>query len=179
MGVNLGLSLLEKDTDWVRVTEKRATRRRERKWHEAGENCILRNVIVCTLHKILLGWPIKDDEIRGKQDAWERREKHTKFYWENLKHRDGRIILKWILNKQDMTAWTWYIWLRKRTTSRLLWMNFSNPGKVGIFLTSWPIISIMTPIHVATYSDPLKADCSERLFPILEVQLVNRTLHKR
>jgi hypothetical protein len=26
------------------------------KWHEAGENCIMRSFIICTLHKRLLGW---------------------------------------------------------------------------------------------------------------------------
>jgi hypothetical protein len=43
-----------------------------------------------------------------------RQQVHTGFWWGNLKVRDhlevlgtdGRIILSWILNKQDWTAWT-------------------------------------------------------------------------
>jgi hypothetical protein len=33
---------------------------------------------------------------------------------------DGRIILKWILKKQERRAWTGFIWLRKGTNSGLL-----------------------------------------------------------
>ena len=46
------------------------------------------------------------------------------FWWENLRKRyhfedlgvDGRIILKWILNKLAGRAWTELIWLRIGTT---------------------------------------------------------------
>jgi hypothetical protein len=46
----------------------------------------------------------------------------------NLKVRDqseelgveGRIILKWILGKQDEQMWTGFIWLRIETCGRLL-----------------------------------------------------------
>jgi hypothetical protein len=45
---------------------------------------------------------------------------HTKFWLENLKGRDylveqgidGRVILKWIIEKQDGKVWTGFIWLR-------------------------------------------------------------------
>jgi hypothetical protein len=32
----------------------------------------------------------------------------------------GRIILKWILEKQDGVLWTAFIWLRIETTGRIL-----------------------------------------------------------
>jgi hypothetical protein len=49
---------------------------------------------------------------------------HTKFLSENLKIRDlsekvgvdGRIRLKWILEKEDGKLWTGFIWLRIRTS---------------------------------------------------------------
>jgi hypothetical protein len=34
---------------------------------------------------------------------------------------DGRIILKWILQKQGVNLWTEFNWLRTGTTGRLLW----------------------------------------------------------
>jgi hypothetical protein len=45
---------------------------------------------------------------------------HTEFWWRDLRERDhlkdlgidGRIILKWILNKLDGKAWTGLIWLK-------------------------------------------------------------------
>ena len=45
---------------------------------------------------------------------------YTRFWWENLKERDyfedlgldGRIILRWILRKWDVGAWTGLTWLR-------------------------------------------------------------------
>jgi len=47
-------------------------------------------------------------------------ETYTGFWWENLRERehlenpgvDGRIILRWILRKSDVGAWTGLIWLR-------------------------------------------------------------------
>jgi hypothetical protein len=44
---------------------------------------------------------------------------HTKFWVENLKRRDhvedrgrdGKIVLKWIMRKQDVRLWTGFIWL--------------------------------------------------------------------
>jgi hypothetical protein len=51
----------------LRMFEKRVLRRifgskgeyldlRERKWWEAGEDCIMKSCLTCTLHQILLGW---------------------------------------------------------------------------------------------------------------------------
>jgi hypothetical protein len=44
----------------LRVFENRVLRRifgpEGMKWEEDGENCIMRNSIVCTLHQIPLGW---------------------------------------------------------------------------------------------------------------------------
>ena len=53
---------------------------------------------------------------------------HTGFWWGNLKERyqledlgiDGRIVLKWILNKLDWRVWSGLIWLRIGTTCGLL-----------------------------------------------------------
>jgi len=52
--------------------------------------------------------------------VWGREEVHTGFWWGNLKERDhledrgvdGRIILRCILKKWDVEAWTGLIWLR-------------------------------------------------------------------
>ena len=48
---------------------------------------------------------------------------YTGFWWGNLRERDhledrgidGRIILRWIFRKWDVTVWTGSIWLRIRT----------------------------------------------------------------
>jgi hypothetical protein len=53
---------------------------------------------------------------------------HTKFWLENLKGRnhsedlgiDGRIILELILGENSRKVWTGFIWLRTRTSGRLL-----------------------------------------------------------
>jgi hypothetical protein len=50
-------------------------------------------------------------------------EMYTRFWWEHLRERDrfedpsvdGRMILRWILRKWDMVAWTGSIWLRLGT----------------------------------------------------------------
>ena len=65
------------------------------------------------------------------QHVWGKREVNTVFWWVNLKERnhledpgtDGRIILKWIINKWDEIAWTGLIWLRIRTGSGFLIMQ--------------------------------------------------------
>jgi hypothetical protein len=53
---------------------------------------------------------------------------HIGFRWESQKERDhyedlhvgGRIILRWILAKQDGVVWTGFIWLRIVTSEGLL-----------------------------------------------------------
>jgi hypothetical protein len=49
------------------------------------------------------------------------------FYWGKLKPAylgdkvvDGRILLKWILKKQDMRMWTRFIWHRTGSSGGLL-----------------------------------------------------------
>jgi hypothetical protein len=65
---------------------------------------------------------------RRIQHTWQRGDVHTVFWLENLKGRehteepgtDGKIILEWILGKQDGKVWTGYIWLRIGTNGRFL-----------------------------------------------------------
>ena len=60
--------------------------------------------------------------------VWGREEIHTGFWWENLNEGnhleksgvDGRIILKWILEKWNGGAWTELIGLRIETSGGLL-----------------------------------------------------------
>jgi hypothetical protein len=56
--------------------------------------------------------------------AWVRRGMHMGFWWESHEERDldvgWRIILKWIVEKQDRVVWTGLIWLRIGTSSGLL-----------------------------------------------------------
>jgi len=70
---------------------------RGRKWQEAGEVCIMRSFITCTLHQILLegsntgGW-----DGRCMEQEWERWEMNREFWWENLKGRTfGRPSRAW------------------------------------------------------------------------------------
>jgi hypothetical protein len=63
----------------------------------------------------------------GTGGTYGRREKCTWFWWGNMKERDdlnrvvnGRIILKWILERWVERVWTGVIWLRIRTSGGLL-----------------------------------------------------------
>jgi hypothetical protein len=60
--------------------------------------------------------------------VWGRGEVHTGLYWENLREGDdledpgvnGRIILKWVLERLDEGALTGSMWLRIGTGGGLL-----------------------------------------------------------
>jgi hypothetical protein len=49
---------------------------RERKWQEAGEDCIMRSFITCTLHKIL-GYQNKEGEMDRTCSIHGREVKHS------------------------------------------------------------------------------------------------------
>jgi hypothetical protein len=65
----------------------------------------------------------------GEENSKHGREKNGYIFSENVKERDaiedlhvnGRIILKWILKKQDVKVLTGFIWLRIGTSSGFLW----------------------------------------------------------
>jgi hypothetical protein len=63
----------------LRVFENRVLRKildlRGRKWQMAGEDCIMRSFITCTLHQILLSDDIKDNEMGWACRTHERYEK--------------------------------------------------------------------------------------------------------
>jgi len=69
---------------------------------------IVRSSVICNVHQTLYGSTNRGG--KGVQDVWRvssRREIHTMYWWRNLRCRDhledvgidGKIILKWILNK--------------------------------------------------------------------------------
>jgi hypothetical protein len=88
--------------------------RKWRKLQEAGEICLSVIYNFYALHRMLLrrsdqrGWG-----GQGMHCQWERWERHTQFYSENMKGWDDledldfvwRIILKWILKKWDVRFW--------------------------------------------------------------------------
>ena len=63
---------------------------------------------------------------------------HTWFQWENLRERDhlqdlgiyGKIMINRIFNKLTRVLWTGLIWLKIRTSSRLLWTRNELSGSV-------------------------------------------------
>ena len=69
------------------------------------------------LRNISRGFRLVDGQ--EMRHVWETEEVHTGFWWGDLSDTDlgvdGRIILKWILNKWAGEAWTGLIWLRIRT----------------------------------------------------------------
>jgi hypothetical protein len=83
--------------------------------------------ITCTLPQAYD--QVKDDEIGRACSTYEgRRGIHIGFWWESQKKRDhsedldvgGRIILRWILEKQGEVIWNGLIWLRIVTSGWLL-----------------------------------------------------------
>jgi hypothetical protein len=76
-------------------------------------------------------WVIKKTEVGRACSTWGRVEVHTGFQWGNLREGDhiedlgidGRVILKWILEKWDGGTWTRSILLRVGTGGRLLCMR--------------------------------------------------------
>jgi hypothetical protein len=86
----------------------------------AGEDCIMRSFVTCTLHQVILG-----SSNQGGSDMI------TIFWLEKLKGRDhsedlgvdGRIILEWILGKYNGRVWTRVFWLRTGTSG-----GFSEHG---------------------------------------------------
>jgi len=94
-----------------------------------GANCIMKNYIIGTPHKILL-----EQSNRGRWDwwgmwhIWDRTEMHMQLWYANLKERGHlkdlgvgkRIILQHILQKYDWRMWTGLLWLRLGTGGGLL-----------------------------------------------------------
>ena len=75
---------------------------------EAGANCIMRSLIICTSWQMLLGWSKKKYKMRETCHTWERRGMHAGFWWETLHktgcleelNTDGRIITKQTLQSR-------------------------------------------------------------------------------
>jgi hypothetical protein len=92
---------------------------RGRKWREAGEDYIMRSFITCTLRHTWLGWSNQGAEVHGTCSTHGRDEKCIQNFGRELKGRalenldvDRRIILEWILGKQDGVLWIGFTWLR-------------------------------------------------------------------
>jgi hypothetical protein len=86
-----------------------------------GENYIMRCLIFCTHHPILLGDKIEKSEMGGPCSTYGGRgEAYTGFWWGKLRERDqlgdsgvdGRIIIRWIFRKWDVGVWTGSSWLK-------------------------------------------------------------------
>jgi hypothetical protein len=86
----------------------------------SGENNIIRSLLTCTPHPILLyysGDKIEKNEIGGACNAYGG-VMYTGFWWGNQRERyhledpdvDGTSILRRIFRKWDMGAWTCLIW---------------------------------------------------------------------
>jgi hypothetical protein len=98
--------------------------------YEFGADCIMRSFTTCTLHQILLWWWNQGlwDGL-GMYHIWERWETHTKHWFEDLKEREHsedvgiheKIILEWILGKENGRVWTECSQLRIGTSGGLLW----------------------------------------------------------
>jgi len=74
-----------KNTDWevTRTSVEETTWAEEgEKWRQNGYDCIMRGFITCTLRKMVLYLPIKEDEMGGARSTCEREEKYT-FFIEN------------------------------------------------------------------------------------------------
>jgi hypothetical protein len=76
------------------------------------------------------GDDIKEEEMGQACDIYGGEVKyfHTVFWWGNLKERDrledldldGKVILKWILRKEDEVMWTGFVCSKKRTSRGIL-----------------------------------------------------------
>jgi hypothetical protein len=92
---------------------------------------------------------VKEDKIVRGCITYETWEMHTKFWSEDRKVRDqaedldvdGRKILEWILGKQEGEVWTGCIWLRMRTSGRLLWTRKWGFGYFKMCEISWLVES--------------------------------------
>jgi hypothetical protein len=132
MGVKLDRSHRGKNADWGCLRTwclGEYLDLRGMKWQEAGENYIKRSAICLLFTRYF--WMIKSRRMRW---AWHvaclgRWELRTKFWLESLTGRDhsedlgfdGKVILKWILGKEEWRAWIGFIWLRIVTGGGLLW----------------------------------------------------------
>jgi len=105
--------------------------------YEAGENCLRRKIMICTLQQILFRRSNQGGRGRRACSTYDRKEACRLFFlWGNLKEKrllgrlgvDGRVILKWLLKKTDVRAWIGLIWLRRGTSGWMLWTQYRNVG---------------------------------------------------
>jgi len=160
MGLKTGLSPWEKKGDRECWGEHEDLRRRSNRY---GGNCIMRNFIICTLHKILIGW--------SNQGGWNGRGmKHERERWYGIVV--GESKWKRSLGRSS-SRWKNNIRIRlKQTVCEValvtMLMDFWVPWKAMNFLTSWATtcFSSRALIHWVTYLVYWNVYCAKRQFTL-------------
>jgi len=80
----------------------------------------MRSVTNFIHYQILIRYQIKEKEMDGACSTCGERNPREIDHLED-QSLEGRVILKWIIKNFNGKAWTGLIWLRKETSSGILW----------------------------------------------------------
>jgi hypothetical protein len=127
----LSLSKLQASFTYSNITEIYLSLRGTR-WQGSAKDYITRNLMICTPHQMLFVWSNQEEwDGRGMWHVWRTGEEHKVFRWEGMREGDhledfgvdGKIKLKWVVNKWDREAGTGLLWLRTGAGVGRLWMR--------------------------------------------------------